>query len=76
MTGTLALLLALAGFGADSAPLIVTVSGARGEARLPVRADDTGAPVIAAPALLSALDGSARVADGWAEVSVARQAFR
>jgi N-acetylmuramoyl-L-alanine amidase len=76
MTATLALLLALAGFSSDSTPLIVTVSSARGEARLPVRTDATGAPVIAAPALLSALDGSARVADGWAEVSVARQAFR
>jgi N-acetylmuramoyl-L-alanine amidase len=76
MTATLALLLALAGFGSDSAPLMVTVSNARGEAQLPVRTDATGAPVIAAPALLSALDGSARVADGWAEVSVARQAFR
>src|SRR6476660_3854347 len=76
MTATLALLLALAGFGSDSAPVIVTVSSARGEARLPVRTDASGAPVIAAPALLSALDGSARVADGWAEVSVARQAFR
>ena len=76
MTGTLALLLALVRFGSDSAPMIVTVSSARGEARLPVRTDATGAPVIAAPALLWALDGSARVADGWAEVSVARQAFR
>jgi N-acetylmuramoyl-L-alanine amidase len=76
MTTALALLLALAGFGSDSAPMIVTVSSARGEARLPVRTDDTGAPVIAAPALLWALDGSARVADGWAEVSVGRQAFR
>jgi N-acetylmuramoyl-L-alanine amidase len=76
MTATLALLLALAGFGSDSAPMIVTVSSARGEARLPVRTDASGAPVIAAPALLTALDGSARVADGWAEVSVARQAFR
>jgi len=76
MTGTLALLLALVRFGSDSAPMIVTVSSARGEARLPVRTDATGAPVIAAPALLWALDGSARVADGWAEVNVARQAFR
>ena len=76
MTGTLALLLALVRFGSDSAPMIVTVSSARGEARLPVRTDATGAPVIAAPALLWALEGSARVADGWAEVSVARQAFR
>jgi N-acetylmuramoyl-L-alanine amidase len=76
MTVALALLLALAGFGSDSAPLTVTVTGARGEAQLPVRTDASGAPVIAAPGLLSALDGSARVADGWAEVSVARQAFR
>jgi N-acetylmuramoyl-L-alanine amidase len=76
MTATLALLLALAGFGSDSAPAMVTVTGARGEAQLPVRIDASGAPVIAAPGLLSALDGSARVADGWAEVSVARQAFR
>jgi N-acetylmuramoyl-L-alanine amidase len=76
MTGTLVLLLALAGFGSDSAPMMITVSGVRGEARVPVRTDATGAPVIAAPMLLSLLDGSARVTDGWAEVSVARQAFR
>src|SRR3954467_12608303 len=76
MIGTLALVVALAGFGADSAPMMITVAGVRGEAQVPVRIDATGAPVVAAPALLSALDGSARVEDGWAEVSVARQAFR
>jgi N-acetylmuramoyl-L-alanine amidase len=76
MIGTLALVVALARFGADSAPMMITVSGVRGEAQVPVRSDATGAPVVAAPALLSALDGSARVEDGWAEVSVARQAFR
>jgi N-acetylmuramoyl-L-alanine amidase len=76
MTATLALLMALASFGSDSAPLMVTISSARGDAQLPVRTDASGAPVIAAPALLTALDGSVRVADGWAEVSVARQAFR
>jgi len=76
MTSTLALLLALTGFGSDSAPMMITVSGVRGEARVPVAVDGTGAPVIAAPALLSALDGSARLVDGWAEVNVARQAFR
>jgi N-acetylmuramoyl-L-alanine amidase len=76
MIGTLALLVALGGFGSDSAPMMITVSGVRGEARVPVRTDATGAPVVAAPALLLALDGSARIADGWAEVSVARQAFR
>jgi N-acetylmuramoyl-L-alanine amidase len=76
MTAALALLLALAGVGSDSAPLIVTVTTTRGEAQIPVRTDASGAPVIAAPGLLAALDGSARIADGWAEVSVARQAFR
>lgn len=76
MIGTLAVLLALTGFGRDSAPGVVTVTGVNGEVRVPVWTDPTGAPVIAAPMLMSALDGSARVADGWAEVSVARQAFR
>jgi N-acetylmuramoyl-L-alanine amidase len=76
MIGTLALLVALGGFGSDSAPMMITVSGASGDARVPVRTDATGAPVVAAPALLLALDGSARIEDGWAEVSVARQAFR
>jgi N-acetylmuramoyl-L-alanine amidase len=76
MTGALALLLVLAGFGSDSAPLMLTVAGARGEAQVPVGTDASGAPVIAAPALLSALGGTARLDDGWAEVSVARQAFR
>jgi N-acetylmuramoyl-L-alanine amidase len=60
----------------DSAPSVITVTGARGESRIPVRTDETGAPVMSAAILMAALDGSARVADGWAEVSVARQAFR
>lgn len=60
----------------DSAPEAVIVAGARGESRVPVRLDGTGAPVVPAPILMAALEGSARVADGWAEVSVARQAFR
>src|SRR3954470_12536277 len=76
MIGTLTLIVALARFGADSTPVMITVSGVRGESQVPVRSDATGAPVVAAPALLAALDGSARVADGWAEVSVARQDFR
>jgi N-acetylmuramoyl-L-alanine amidase len=72
----LAILAALAGHELDSAPGVVTVTGVNGEARVPVRTDATGAPVVAAPVLMSALAGSVRVADGWAEVSVARQAFR
>jgi N-acetylmuramoyl-L-alanine amidase len=73
--GFLALLGALAG-GLDSAPQIVTIAGAKGESRIPIRADETGAPVVSAPILMSALDGSATVTEGWAEVSVARQVFR
>jgi N-acetylmuramoyl-L-alanine amidase len=60
----------------DSLPLVVTVAGAKGEARIPVRIDDSGAPVVPAPILMAALDGSATVVNGWAEVNVARQAFR
>jgi N-acetylmuramoyl-L-alanine amidase len=74
--GLLALLAALAGLGIDSAPTVVTVAGAKGESRVPVRTDETGAPVVSAPLLMSALDGSATVNDGWAEVNVGRQAFR
>jgi N-acetylmuramoyl-L-alanine amidase len=71
----LALLVTLSG-GADSAPSVVTVAGVRGEARIPVQADETGAPVVPALVLMSALDGSATVVDGWADIRVARQAFR
>jgi N-acetylmuramoyl-L-alanine amidase len=74
--GFLAFLAVLAGFGIDSAPTVLTVSGAKGESRIPVRTDETGAPVVAAAVLMVALDGSATLADGWAEVRVGRQAFR
>jgi N-acetylmuramoyl-L-alanine amidase len=74
--GLLALLAVLAGMGLDSAPVVLTVAGAKGESRIPVRTDETGAPVVSAPVLMAALDGSATVADGWAEVSVGRQTFR
>ena len=76
MIRTLAILLVLAGYGRHSAPGVVTITGVNGESRVPVRTDASGAPVFAAPTLMQALDGSARVADGWAEVSVAREAFR
>ena len=75
MTAWLALVAVLSA-GWDSAPQVVTVVGSRGEARLPVRADESGAPVVAAPPLLSALEGSVKLVEGWAEVSIARQVFR
>jgi N-acetylmuramoyl-L-alanine amidase len=73
---SLVVLVGLASGGSDSVPGVVTITGVNGEARVPVRIDATGAPVLAAPGLMTALAGSARVTDGWAEVSVARQAFR
>jgi N-acetylmuramoyl-L-alanine amidase len=74
--GLLALIAVLAGVDPDSAPVVLTVAGARGESRVPVRTDETGAPVVSAPALMSALDGSAIIDEGWAEVTLGRQAFR
>jgi N-acetylmuramoyl-L-alanine amidase len=74
--GFLAFLTVLAGMGLDSAPAVLTVANAKGESRIPVRTDETGAPVVSAPVLMTALDGSARLADGWAEVTIGRQAFK
>ena len=76
MIKVLAILLAVAGHELDSAPDVVTVTGVNGEARIPVRTDASGAPVVAAPGLVSALAGAVRVTDGWAEVTIGRQSFR
>jgi N-acetylmuramoyl-L-alanine amidase len=62
--------------GRVQAPSVVTVAGAHGESRVPVRADESGAPVVPAPILLSALDGSFTMSEAWAEVSIGPQAFR
>jgi N-acetylmuramoyl-L-alanine amidase len=59
-----------------AAPGQITVAGARGETQVPVRVDPAGAPVIPAAQLLAALDGTMRMHEGWAEVTVARQPFR
>ncbi|MBA3444542.1 MAG: N-acetylmuramoyl-L-alanine amidase [Gemmatimonadales bacterium] len=76
MIGARVLLVALASLGLDSAPAVVTITGVNGEARIPVRTDGSGAPVFAAPALMSALEGSQQVSDGWAEVKVGPRSFR
>src|SRR4051794_38613822 len=52
---------------------VVVVAGTKGEARISVRTDESGAPVLPAAALMSALDGSAKVVEGWAEVTVGSQ---
>jgi N-acetylmuramoyl-L-alanine amidase len=61
---------------AGVAPGHITIAGARGVATVPVRADPTGAPVISAPQLVAALEGTVRLDGGWVEVVVARQPFR
>ena len=75
MIGTLLMLL-LTASAADSAPGVVTITGVNGETRIPIRADGSGAPVIAAPRLMLALNGSETVSDGWAEVSIGPRSFR
>ncbi len=76
MIGARGLLVALVALAVDSAPAVVTITGVNGEARIPVRTDGSGAPVLAAPALMSALDGSQQVKDGWAVVRVGARSFR
>ena len=75
MIGTL-LMLILSASVFDSVPGVVTITGVNGETRIPIRADGSGAPVIAAPRLLLALNGSETVSDGWAEVSIGPRSFR
>jgi N-acetylmuramoyl-L-alanine amidase len=72
----LALLAVLAIHRWDSVPSVVTVTGVNGETKIPVRVDLTGAPVVDAPRLMTALAGSVRVTEGWAEVTLGSQSFR
>ncbi len=69
-------LLAIVGVLGGAAPKAVTVATPRGEHRIPVRVDRAGTPIVAASLLVSALDGSIKVSDGWAEIVLARQTFR
>jgi N-acetylmuramoyl-L-alanine amidase len=58
------------------APMVVLVSSARGETRVPVRLDARGGPVLAAPLLLPAVGGRAVIGEGWADVTVGPRTFR
>jgi N-acetylmuramoyl-L-alanine amidase len=77
VTGTLLFTLAmLAGAKAPPAPLSVVVQSARGEARVPVRLDPSGGPVLPAPVLLAAIDARSVIGSGWADVTVGVRTFR
>jgi len=58
------------------APMVVLVSSARGETRVPVRLDPRAGPVLAAPILLPAVGGRAVIGEGWADVTVGPRTFR
>jgi N-acetylmuramoyl-L-alanine amidase len=62
--------------GNHELPRQITVATQRGEARLSLRTDAAGFPVLPAAPLLAALGGELHVDSGWAEVVVARQPFR
>ena len=55
-----------------SAPLAVVVKSSRGEAHIPVQLDAASVPVVAAPALFTALGATGYRGDGWADVTVGR----
>lgn len=76
MIAALALLVSLAAHALGSAPAVVTVTGVNGETKIPVRADGSGAPVVAASRLMAALAGTERVSEGWADVTVGPRSFR
>lgn len=72
----IALLAALVLGQPGATPSTLTVITPRGEARLAVRYDRDGAPVLVAATLARALNGTLTLADPWASLTVARQSFR
>lgn len=68
--------LLLVALAAALPPTTVTVRTARGETRVPVRADASGDPVLAGPALAAALGGSVRAAGEWRELVIDGEVFR
>jgi N-acetylmuramoyl-L-alanine amidase len=83
MIALLALAAALSGAGpagpgarAPAPPAVVTIATPRGELELPVRLDDSGAPVLYASPLVVALGGDVRLSGAWAEVVIAKRPLR
>lgn len=54
----------------------VTIATTRGELQLPVRLDDSGAPVLYATPLVGALGGDVRLSGAWAEVVIAKRPLK
>ena len=62
--------------GVAQAPASVIVATPRGEDRVAVHTDRSGAPVLPAAPLVSALAGTIRVSGAWAEVTIAQRPLR
>ena len=62
--------------GHRAAPMALVVSTTRGESRIPIRPDPASGPLVAAPALVPLLGGTASIDGAWAEVEIAQQTFR
>ena len=58
------------------APSSVIVATPRGEERVAVRPDRSGAPVLPAAPLVAALAGTIRISGAWAEVTIAQRPLR
>lgn len=68
--------LLLVALAAALPPATVTVRTARGESRVAVRTDAAGGPVLAGPALATALGGTVRAAGEWRELTIDGEVFR
>src|SRR5687767_14739686 len=73
---TVALATAFATAFAEAPPRSVTIATARGDHQITVRTDASGAPVLVAGPLVTALGGTMRLTAEWAEVTIAQQRFR
>lgn len=71
-----ALMIAPAPARLRTAPMMVVVVTKNGDVKVPVRTDPDAGPIVAAPTLLAALGGKARIDGAWAEVTIARETFR
>src|SRR5678815_4001047 len=67
-------LLALAVLGAS--PATITLATAKGELVLPVRSDNSGAPVVYASPVVLALGGSLKVSGAWVDITLSGQPLR
>jgi N-acetylmuramoyl-L-alanine amidase len=72
----IAALTLIAALAAADAPRTLMVSTPRGDQRISIRSDRGGTPLVSAPELVTALGGTVKLGDTWADVTLGRQGFR